>query len=413
MARNEEDGMRAMRSAATASAGLLPATEHIVRHLLGIIPRRHVERGNLLREELRATVSDCLDLVAAPDPGQPARTVGIFEAATRWAGVGVPMDTVQHLVHEGFRLYLDDHLANPHPLRHNDIRLLFDALHTVTATVSLAYLSVAPVAEQTDSHAVAVALLRGHHPAKVYREHGFPVAGRYAVLAVAIDPPTEERPGRRPGDGHTIRQRMQICLAVRCGRHVPTLLSAIGGTILVPVSLVAENELDDLVSALAAAVPAPLTAAAMLAEPDRIPDAADQAHELLDMVRRLGNPPGLYRFDDLALEYQLTRPGPGRDQLAALLNPLEGHPELFNTLREHIRNDFNRRRTSRAMYLHPNTVDHRLKRIGRLTGLDTALPHVLYRLRAALIARTYTRADTGDAPGAPSRRANHRTGRER
>jgi sugar diacid utilization regulator len=69
-------------------------------------------------------------------------------------------------------------------------------------------------------------------------------------------------------------------------------------------------------------------------------------------------------------------------------------PELFDTLREHIRNDFNRRRTSRTMYLHPNTVDHRLKRIGRLTGLDTAVPHVLYRLRAALIARTYARPES-------------------
>ncbi|WP_051020679.1 PucR family transcriptional regulator [Nocardia araoensis] len=377
-------------STAPASTESVPAIEHIVRHLLGIIPRRHVERGNLLREEIRATVAHCLDLVASADPEQPARTVRIFEAATRWAGVGVRMNTVQHLVHEGFRLYLDEHLHESHTLRHNDIRKLFDALHAVTTTVSLAYLSVAPAADQTAPHAVAVALLRGHQPAKIHREYGIPVADRYTVLAVAVDPSTEEHPGRRHADGHSVRQRMQLGLAVHCGRHVPTLLSAIGGTILVPMSLVAADRLDELVTALAAAVRAPLTAAAIAAEPEQIPRAADQAHELLDMVGRLQSPPGLYRFEDLALEYQLTRPGPGRDRLAALLDPLEGHPELFDTLREHIRNDFNRRRTSRTMYLHPNTVDHRLKRIGRLTGLDTAVPHALYRLRAALIARTYT-----------------------
>ncbi|MEU6188887.1 helix-turn-helix domain-containing protein [Nocardia sp. NPDC047038] len=367
----------------------VPATEHIVRHLLGIIPRRHVEQGNLLREEIRATVAHCLDLVTSLAPAQPARTVGIFAAATRWAGVGVRMDTVQHLVHEGFRLYLDEYLRDSNTLRHNDIRKLFDALHAVTTTVSLAYLSVAPADEQTAPHAVAAALLRGHHPAKVYREYGIPVADRYTVLAVAVDRPTEENPGR-PAEGHSIRQRMQLCLAVHCGRHVPSLLSAIGGTILVPAAPVAADRLTDLVAALAAVVPAPLTAAAIAAEAEQIPGAADQAHELLDMVRRLQSPPGLYRFEDLALEYQLTRPGPGRDRLAALLDPLERHPELVETLREHIRNDFNRRRTSRTMYLHPNTVDHRLKRIGRLTGLDTAVPHALYRLRAALIARTYT-----------------------
>ncbi|MGK8508044.1 PucR family transcriptional regulator [Nocardia asiatica] len=371
------------------SADLVPATEHIVRHLLDIIPRRHVTSGNLLREEIRDTVANCVDLVASGGPEPPDRTARIFEAAARWAGVGVAMDTVQRLVHEGFRLYLDAHLRQSPAVRHDDIRGLFDALHAVTATVSLAYRSVAPAAEQTASHAAAVALLRGHHPGKVYLEHGIPVADRYTVLALALDRAIDRHPGRRPGDGHAIRERMQICLAVHCGRHVPTLLSAIGGTVLVPVSVVAEDELDDLVAALAAAVPASLTAAATTAEPDRIPAAADQAHELLDMVRRLHRPPGLYRFDDLALEYQLTRPGPGRDRLAALLDPLEDHPELLETLREHVRNDFNRRRTSRTMYLHPNTVDHRLKRIGRLTGLDTALPSVLYRLRAALIARTY------------------------
>ncbi|MEU2121252.1 PucR family transcriptional regulator [Nocardia niwae] len=391
---------------ATASGELVPATEHIVRHLLGIIPRRHVERGNLLREEIRATVAHCVDLIASVDPGQPARTVRIFEAATRWAGVGIRLDTVQHLVHEGFRLYLDEHLQRTQSPPHDDIRRLFDALHAVTATVSLAYLSAAPAVDQAAPHGVAVALLRGHHPAKVYREYGIAVADRYTVLAVAVDRPGEERSGPRPGDGHSIRQRVQICLAVHCGRHVPAVLSAVGGTVLVPMSLVAEEDLDGLVAALAAAVPAPLTVTALAAEPDRIPGAAEQAHELLDMVRRLQSPPGLYRFADLALEYQLTRPGPGRDRLAALLDPLDGHPELFDTLREHIRNDFNRRRTSRTMYLHPNTVDHRLKRIGRLTGLDTAAPHALYRLRAAVIARTYPRPQ---APAPPDeRRSPHR-----
>ncbi|BDT92245.1 MULTISPECIES: hypothetical protein [Nocardia] len=68
------------RSAAPASGELVPATEHIVRHLLGIIPRRHVERGNLLREEIRATVAHCLSTIgssasaASPAWTPPLRT---------------------------------------------------------------------------------------------------------------------------------------------------------------------------------------------------------------------------------------------------------------------------------------------------------------------------------------------------
>ncbi|MBF6298819.1 helix-turn-helix domain-containing protein [Nocardia amamiensis] len=388
-----------MPSTPTASAEFVPADEHIVRHLLDSIPQRHASRANLLREEIRATVAHCLDLVASDRAEHPARMDRILTAATRWACVGIPLDTVQHLVHAGFRLYLDDHLqGSARTLRHKDIRRIFDVLHAVMATVSLAYLSIAPGAEQAAPHAVAAALLGGQHTAKVYREHGFPVADRYSVLAVAVGEHGEKHPIRHGGDGHALRQRMRICLAVQCGRHVPSLLSVIGGTILVPVSLLAENALDDLVAALATATSAPITAAAVAADQDRLPDAADQAHELLDMVQRLQSPPGLYRFDDLALEYQLTRPGPGRERLAALLDPLDDHPELVQTLREHIRNDFNRQRTSRAMYLHPNTVDHRLKRIGRLTGLDTALPHALYRLRAAFIARSYAQPTSMRTP---------------
>lgn len=235
-------------STTTASAES-ESTEHIVRHLLGIIPRRHVEQKNALRTEIRATVAHCLDLVASADPGQPARAVRIFEAATRWAGVRVRMDTVQHLVHEGFRLYLDEHLCGSNTVRHNDVRELFDAVHAVGSAVSLAYLYVAPADAQAAGHAVAVALLRGHHPAKLYREYGIAVAERYTVLAAAVDPPTEARPARRPGDGHSIRRRIHLCLAVHCGRHVPAVLSAIRGTILLPVSPVAADRLDDLVAA--------------------------------------------------------------------------------------------------------------------------------------------------------------------
>ncbi|WP_405182509.1 PucR family transcriptional regulator [Nocardia sp. NBC_01377] len=126
---------------------------------------------------------------------------------------------------------------------------------------------------------------------------------------------------------------------------------------------------------------------------DRIPAAAGIAHELLDVARRLYGRPGLYRFDDLALEYQLTRPGPGRDRLTAVPDPLAAHPELPRTLRVHVRNDINRRLTARALHIHQNTVDHRLERIGVLVGLDSARPTSLWRLRAALVARSYTHPD--------------------
>ena len=49
----------------------------------------------------------------------------------------------------------------------------------------------------------------------------------------------------------------------------------------------------------------------------RLSDAAGRAHELLDVALLFGREGTLHRFSDLAAEYQLTRPGPARDQLVA------------------------------------------------------------------------------------------------
>ena len=65
-----------------------------------------------------------------------------------------------------------------------------------------------------------------------------------------------------------------------------------------------------------------------------VPAAAKQAHELLDLARLLGRPVGTYGMHDLALEYQLTRPGPARQYLARVLDPLDDSPELVETLFE-------------------------------------------------------------------------------
>ncbi|MFX0578248.1 PucR family transcriptional regulator [Nocardia nepalensis] len=369
------------------SGEIAPATEHIVRHLLDTVAPRHRTPGSVLREEISSTVATCLDLLADGFEEPSDRMSRIRGAATRWAGVGFPIDAVHRLVQEGFRLHLEAHVlgAVPKLLQYNDIRRLVDALHAVTAAVSLAYLetvSAVPTTDDPASRAVAVALLDGHRPSKIAREYGVTVADSYTVLAVAVD-------GRaaKPMPGSTVPQRVRNELALLCGEPVPALISARGGTILVPG--IADHALDDLVSAVTS-----IRATAVLATSEQIPAAARLAHELLDIVQRLRARHGLYHFDELAVEYQLTRPGPGRDRLAALLDPLEDYPELFQTLREHIRNDLNRRLTSQSLHIHQNTIDHRLKRIGQLTGLDATGPTSLWRLRAALIARNYTRPDS-------------------
>lgn len=125
-----------------------------------------------------------------------------------------------------------------------------------------------------------------------------------------------------------------------------SLLTGDGGTALIPGDVDAD-ELEPLFAALTHAAGVPITAAVAHCPSDALPTWADRTHCLLDMVQRLGVDGRLHHFADLALEYQLTRPGPGRDFLAALLDPLDEHAELFATLQCHIAHDVNRQRTAR------------------------------------------------------------------
>jgi sugar diacid utilization regulator len=178
-------------------------------------------------------------------------------------------------------------------------------------------------------------------------------------------------------------------LALRCGDSPLSLLSVDGGTLQMPAEKFDDDALTQLVARLSHAARVPITAAVVTAAAAEIPTAADQAHQLLDMVQRLRSAPGLYGFDDLALEFQRTRPGPGREYLDSLLDPLDQHPELLDTLRTHVAHNLNRQRTARLLHVHTNTVDYRLKRIGQLTGFDPTQASGLWYLRSALVARTY------------------------
>ncbi|MEV0355075.1 helix-turn-helix domain-containing protein [Nocardia sp. NPDC050697] len=103
---------------------------------------------------------------------------------------------------------------------------------------------------------------------------------------------------------------------------------------------------------------------------------------------------------ELALEDQLTRPGPGRDHLARLLDPLAAHPELLDTVIEYVRQEHGRQASGVALGVHPNTVSNRLAKAGELLGLDLTRLESLWQLRAAVIVRReHLRRACGAPPG--------------
>ncbi|MFC4128191.1 PucR family transcriptional regulator [Nocardia rhizosphaerae] len=356
--------------------------------------------GDAISGDVTTITRICLEFAVSMLDGRdiPNKLQRLQDAASGWAREGVPIDTIHHSIAEGFKMGLDLVVSNASVKDYDNlvdgVKMVMEMLDTITAQVSLAYVRElrGVVSEHhTAVHTLTSALLGGHSTSTMARECGIAIADCYAVLALAIPPHREEA---NPAlDAKVVARRklrrVQAELAKRCGESALSLLSVDGGTVLIPADTFDRDGLAALVAQLSQAAQVGITAALVESSTIGIPDAADQAHELLDMVQRLDVTSGLYRFDELALEYQLTRPGPGREFLGSLLDPLDQYPELLETLQRHIANNLNRQRTARVLHVHTNTVDYRLKRIGQLTGFDPTQPSGLWYLRSALVARTY------------------------
>ncbi|MGW6700661.1 PucR family transcriptional regulator [Nocardia sp. NPDC055049] len=377
-------------------------TAQLVAHFVDNVAACATMPGDAISGDITTVTRMCVEIVGGVVDGNDVsvKMNRLAIAAAGWAHEGVPIDAILHAFYEGLRLSLD--------LVHDqgadlDRDTLIDGFNTAMAisdllctTVARAYVrEYRAVAAQhhTEVHTLTSALLAGQPTATMSRECGFSVASAYRVVALSIRAHPDEH-DKRLDAGVVARRklrRVQSVLAQRYGEPILSLLSVNGGTLLIPSESADEDALDTLIAELSQAARAEIMAALIDSEAADIPAAAKRAHELLDIVERLDCPPGLYRFDDLALEYQLTRPGPGRARLGEILEPLDQYPELYETLRVHVANNMNRQHTARLLHIHTNTVDYRMRRIAHLTGVDPVKSTGLWQLRSAMVARSYHR----------------------
>jgi hypothetical protein len=388
----------------------------------------------LPREELEGEIFEVvrhnirLFLRVLDDGRSPTRDelAGIVASAARRAEERVPLADVLAAYHIGARLSWEEMIDTSGP---GDVAELFGAvghilryMQDLTSAVSGAYLDVQRAIhgeERVARQELASALFGGRSPEGLADRAATTLAPAHVVFVVALPPdPTPAADGAGPsprnavagpsaagrsaagagaagagagpsaadgagGAGAAIAARRRVRLLQEefdafAGVPVLGLLDARGGTVLLPATATGSGlatvdaALPTLVSRLtalsdghllhAAAAPAPTVA--------EIPAAAQLASDLVDLAQRLGRPSGLYRLDDLLVEYQLTRPGPARDALAHKLDPVRGQPLLVDTLRTYLANERQRLRTADVLHVHPNTLGYRLGRIAALTGLD-------------------------------------------
>lgn len=356
--------------------------------------------GEVLDGDVTTVTRVCLELTRGALDGRdlPGRLEQIQAAAADWAREGIPIDTIHNAVHEGFKLGFDLVIAGVTNQDHETVvgvaRRLTDIQNMITSAVSMAYVRElrSVVSEHhTAVHTLTSALLGGQNTSTMARECGITVADSYHVLALALPPHVEEFIPSLDGNVVARRKlrRVQAELANRCVGKVLSLLSVDGGTLLLPTSEFSELELDELIAGLSEAAQVPVRAVTTTAIPADIPRAAEQVHELVEIVDRLGGSSRVYRPHQLAFEYQLTRQGPARDYLSSVVDSLEAHPELLQTLEVYMATNLQRSRTARELFIHTNTVDYRLKRIGQLTGFDLNDVTGLCYLRAALLIRAH------------------------
>ncbi|MBF6133925.1 helix-turn-helix domain-containing protein [Nocardia otitidiscaviarum] len=371
--------------------------------------------GEVLRGEVTNVTRTCVELATGVLEGHDVedKVERLHRAGAEWAREGIPIGAIHRAVRDGVELAFGLVLEAAGPDDYARLMLtaqrFLEILALINAAFAVAYVRehrAAAAEHHTAVQTVTSALLAGRSAATMARSGGVEIADSYSVLALGIPAP-QPRPGLdlTVAARRTLR-RVQAALAAHTAGRGLSLLGTEGGTVLVPTP--EPLPVADLVSRLSAATGVALTATVVHTPTGGIPEAAERAHELLDMVHRLQCAPGLYRFDDLAVEYQLTRPGPGREHLGALLDPLDEHPDLMETLRTYVGSDHSRQRTARVLGVHTNTVDYRLKRIAQLTGFDPSRPSGLWHLRSSLVARTYRNSAAGSAAadGLPPRGIN-------
>ncbi|MFI6870303.1 PucR family transcriptional regulator [Nocardia sp. NPDC050406] len=396
-------------SADMAAVQTISAPWHDVRALSRRLVEQFAEEvaplgnlpGEVLRGEVTTVTRTCLDLAAGVLEGREVteQIERLQRAGADWAREGFPIGAIHRAVRDGvehaFQLVLDASGPDDYARLMLTAQRFLEILAMINAAFAVAYVHehrVAAAEHHTAVQTVTSALLAGRSTATMARAGGVEIAESYHVLALSI--PRQERFPRAdaPVAARRTLRRIQAALAAHCAGRALSLLGTEGGTLLLPAPEFSADEVSDLTAALSAAAGIPVMATTVRAATAEIPEAAERAHELLDIVHRLGCAPKLYRFDDLAVEYQLTRPGPGREHLGALLDPLDAHPDLMETLQRYVGSDHSRQRTARALGVHTNTVDYRLKRIAQLTGFDPARPSGLWHLRSSMVARTYRNA---------------------
>lgn len=381
-------------------------TSRIVSELTAALPGYRIMPLEQLRGEIVTTIEHTVrGFIGALKTGRlphAADLSRVRETAARRAEERVPLETIVAGYHLGATVCLDflrDAVTAEDAGSTLDLAVLITQyLQQITAAACAGYLEERQTQvgdDEASRHALLAALLDGRDSSTVATGTEVMSSHGYLVMSLAIGPHADEHePGVDPAIAARRKvRRLRVEIERRVGAGVLSQLAEDGGIVLVPrrrasptISAAEWTATTELWRAASGAAGAAVMVGVAAAPATDVASVAEQAAEVRRVAELCGRPPGVYRLDDLLLEYQLTRPGPALDRLAAALHPLTDKPTLHETLTAYLELGQDRRRTARQLHVHPNTVDYRLRKIGELTGMDATGAADIPLLRAALAA---------------------------
>ena len=233
-------------------------------------------------------------------------------------------------------------------------------------------------AEQAEHHTLSLeerrrkvtdALLHGERPLTALLGNDISLAAAYVVLAIRDHRSHGRLRSVTQDDWFTAKRRTTV-------------------VVLVPAAGVESDSAARAREAYDALRPQGPAGLALPGTIKEIPHAVGEAQEVVTTLDRLGwSEPTLYRLDDVLLETMLSRSRDLATRLAGKLTPVARHnPHLLDTLEAFLNSDCERRELARQLYIHPNTLAYRLKRVWELTGLSLTTASDLCLLKASLVA---------------------------
>ncbi|NNG98988.1 helix-turn-helix domain-containing protein [Gordonia araii NBRC 100433] len=357
--------------------------------------------------------------------GQPPSTeelADLIESASNRADEQVPIADVLDAYHVGAKhwwaiiagLHEDGvEFAEGSLVRLGDLH--YEWLRAATAAVITGYDadSIGSQHSPRPGHSeLLAALIDGGDYRDVAERFHLTVEPRYWAVAVAVEPNSDETDASvstTVAAARKVRRLQRQLDGISRGEALYSL-TANGGIALLPLRPAPHGttdedampdfaELDARLRQLGERMAARTTCAVDLVTAEEVASVVPQLRDLLAIAQRKSPPRPVVRFDDLAIEFQLSRPTRASRLSASRLAPIADDEVLWQTLQCYLDNECSTATTARMLHVHPNTVQYRLRKVSDLTGLNLNRPADVLTALGALLAATPRPESAASAAG--------------